>query len=80
MTRLTYGGLYVQRTFGLLDCQIDIDTPPYGVVTSLLVLARTCLAEISTILLVLPRPQTGQKPSCTTTSTTCCTWISFEAL
>ena len=49
MTCLTYGGLYVQRTIGLLDCQIDIDTPPYGVVTSLLVLARTCLAEIKQV-------------------------------
>ena len=44
VTSLTYGGLYVQRTKGLLDCQMDIDTPPYGVVTSLLVLAWTCLA------------------------------------
>ena len=29
----------VQRTMGLLNCQMDIDMPPYGVVTSLLVLA-----------------------------------------
>ena len=39
MTRMNYGGLYVQRTMGLLDFQMDIDRPPYGVVMLLLVLA-----------------------------------------
>ena len=39
MTRMNYGGLYVQRTMGLLDFQMDIDMPPYGVVMLLLVLA-----------------------------------------
>ena len=39
MTRMNYGGRYGQRTMGLLDFQMDIDTPPYGVVMLLLVLA-----------------------------------------
>ena len=39
MARLTFGGLYVQRTMSIRNCQMDIDTTPYGVVTSLLVLA-----------------------------------------
>ena len=30
--------LYVQSKMGLRNCQMDIDTPPYGVVTSLLAL------------------------------------------
>ena len=34
-----HGGFYVQNTVGLLNCQINVDRPPYGVVTSLLIAA-----------------------------------------
>ena len=33
---------FVHRTMGLLNSEMDIDTLPYGVVTSLLVLAWAC--------------------------------------